>query len=163
MLVGACACLEETRTKRPCGAGGELVVEGAGRVLDGADQQVVQQLPVGERRLVQRLSPAPAADQVDEPVDPAEALDQRRAPGARGVLVEQVDGAPVPALGRKAQVGGDRVERLLGAIGAGNRRAGLGELLGDERPEAAADSGDRDYAVIKHERIISGIRNGILL
>ena len=79
-------------------AGGQLVVEGAGRVLDGADQQVVEQVPVGERRLVQRLPAAPAADQVDEPVDPPEALDQRRAPAARRLLVEQVDGAPVPAL-----------------------------------------------------------------
>ena len=46
------------------GGGDELVVEGAGGVLDGADQEVVQEVPVGERRLVQRLSAAPAADQV---------------------------------------------------------------------------------------------------
>ena len=39
----------------PCSRGDERVVEGAGRVLDGADQQLVQQVPVLERRLVQRL------------------------------------------------------------------------------------------------------------
>ena len=53
----------------------------------------------GERSLVQRLSPAPAADQVNEAVDPTEALDQRRAPSAGGILVEEVDGAAVPPLG----------------------------------------------------------------
>ena len=92
-------------------AGEQSVVEGAGRVLDGADQQVVEQVPVRERRLVQRLPAAPAADQVQQAVDPAEALDQRRAPGPRRLLVEQVDGAPVPALGRQPELGADRVER----------------------------------------------------
>ena len=36
-------------------------------MLDGPDQQRVQQIPVGQRLLVQRLPAAPAADQVDDP------------------------------------------------------------------------------------------------
>ena len=139
----------------------QLVVEGAGGVLDGADQQVVQQVPVGERRLVQRLSPAPAADQVDEPVDPAEALDQRRAPAARRVLVEQVDRAPVPALGRD-RARRERVERLLVAVGPGDGRPGLGQPRRHQRPQPAADAGDRDHAAVKrvqaHAHILARCR-----
>ena len=104
-------------------AGGQRVVEAAGRVLDGADQQVVEEVPVLQRLVVQRLAALPAADQVDEAVDLAEALDERLAPAAGGVGVEQVDDPPVPALLGDAGLGGDRVEALLGDVGGGDRRA----------------------------------------
>ena len=129
--------------------GGELVVEGAGGVLDGPYKEVVQEVPVGERRLVQRLSPTPTADQVEESVDPAEALDQRRAPVAGGFVVEQIDGATVPALGGDAELGGEGVEAVLIAVGAGDGRARAGESLGDHGPQPTADSGDGVHAAVE--------------
>ena len=62
--VGLCACDEETRTKRPCSLARERVVEGAGGVDHGADQQVVEELVVVERSGRERLAALPAADQV---------------------------------------------------------------------------------------------------
>ena len=123
MLVGACACLEETRTKRPWGLAASWSWKARVVCWTVRTRRSCSSAQSRERRLVQRLPAAPAADQVDEPVDAAEALDQRRAPGAGGVLVEQVDRAPVPALGRQAEVGGERVERPLVAAGSGDRRA----------------------------------------
>ena len=114
-------------------------MEGAGGVLDGADQQVVQQVPVGERRLVQRLPATPAADQVQQAVDPAEALEQRRAPGPRRLLVEQVDRAPVPALRRQPQPSPHLIDPRLVAVGAGDGGPSCRQPLGDDRPQATAD------------------------
>ncbi len=130
-------------------AGGDLVVEGTGRVLDGADQQVVQQLPVLERGLVQRLAATPAPDQVDEPVDPAEALGEPRAPLAGRVLVQQIDLATVPAPGRQAQLGAERVECLLAAVGPGDGRPRRRQFRGDQGAQATADPGNRDHPSLK--------------
>ena len=144
-MLGACACLAETRTKRPCLGCRELVVEGARGELHGADQQPVQQVPVLERLLVQRLPAAPAADQVDQPVDPAEALDQPVAPAPHRILVGQVDRPPVPALGASPSSLAQRLDVLLPAVGPGDGRPGLGQPLGHQRPEPTADPGDRDH------------------
>ena len=124
-------------------------MEGAGGVLDGANEEVVEEVPVGERRLVQGLSPAPAADEVDEGVDPAEALDEGGAPGARGVLVEEVDGATVPAVLGDGQLRGERVEGALVPVGPGHDRPGLSEARGHHRPQPPTDPGDGDNAAVE--------------
>ena len=124
-------------------------MKGARGVLDGADEQVVEEVPVGERRLVQRLSAAPAADQVDEPVDPPEALDQRRAPAVHGVLVEQVDGAAVPALGGDAEARTDRVEQPLVAIRPGDGGASRREPSGNQRPKPTTYPGDCNHPTVE--------------
>ena len=54
-------------------------------MLDRADEEVVEQLVVRQRRLGERLAAAPAADEVHEGVDAAEALAQVRRPPARGL------------------------------------------------------------------------------
>jgi hypothetical protein len=144
-------------------AGGELVVEGAGRVLEGADEEIVQEGPVLERRLVQRLSPAPAADEVEEAVDAAEALDEGGAPAAGRVLVEQVDRAPIPALGRQAKINGEGVECLLTALGPGDDRPFRRQPLGNHRAKAAADASDRNYPALKHADIFSGRRRKLFV
>jgi hypothetical protein len=38
-------------------------------VLDGAHEEIAQDVPILERRLLDRLAAAPAADEVDESVD----------------------------------------------------------------------------------------------
>ena len=50
------------------------------RVLHGADEERAQEVPVLERRLLDRRAAAPAADEVDEPVDAARVA--RRDPSA---------------------------------------------------------------------------------
>jgi hypothetical protein len=103
---------------------------------------------------VQRLAAAPAADEVDEAVDAAEALDQGRAPGAGGLLVEEIDGATVPALGRQAELGGQRLERLLAALGSGDDRPLGRQAFSHHGPEPTPDPGDSDHTVFKHERSV---------
>jgi hypothetical protein len=66
-------------------------------VLDGADEQVVQERPVLERRLGERRAAAPAPDEVQDAVDRPEALPERCRPVPGGGLVEQVDRAGVQA------------------------------------------------------------------
>jgi hypothetical protein len=85
---------------------------------------------------------------VDDPVDPAEPLDQRRTPAPHRLLVEQVDRPPVPALAQP-QLLAERRQRLLAAVGPRHRRPALAQLPGDQRPEPAADSGDGDHASLE--------------
>ncbi len=80
-------------------------MEGAGRVLDGVDEQVVQQFVVGKRGGVDRVAAAPAADQVQKGVGTAEALGEGGGPGGGTVVGEQVGDAGVDALVGQAEVG----------------------------------------------------------
>ncbi len=130
-------------------AGEQRVVEGTRRVLHGADQQVVQQVPVGERRLVQRLPAAPAPDQVRQRVDPAEALEERRAPLPGRPLVEQVDRPPVPAVLRQVEPRADLLDPLPRDVGTGDRRPRRGKPLRHGRPETAGDPGDRNHTAVE--------------
>jgi hypothetical protein len=86
---------------------------------------------------------------VEEPVDPPEAPGEVAGPGAGGVGVEQVHDAAVPAVLGKAEVGGDRVEALLVAIGGGEGRAVLGEAAGDDRAQASPGPGYRDHSPLE--------------
>jgi hypothetical protein len=121
---------------------GQVVAEGAGGVLDGADEQVVQERPVLERRLGERRAAAPAPDEVQDAVDRPEALPERCRPVPGGGLVEQVDRAGVQARHVEPQLGHQRVELLHAAVGQGERRPGRREHPGDARPEPAARAGD---------------------
>ena len=56
------------------GAHGQGGVEGAGGELEGADEEVVEELVVGEVEAVDGVAAAVAADEVDEAVDVTEAL-----------------------------------------------------------------------------------------
>ena len=100
-------------------AAGECGVEGAAGELQGADEQVVQELVVREIEALDRLAAAIAADQVEEAVDVAEALLELGGPVVGGGLVEEVDGAPVEAVVGEAEVLRDGVRGLLAAVGEG--------------------------------------------
>jgi 3alpha(or 20beta)-hydroxysteroid dehydrogenase len=104
----------------------------------GQPEEVVQQGPVGERRLVQRLPAAPAADQVHEPVDTPEALARqlghRRPAIRRGDVQRDADHAVVRR--GRLQVGGDHRRAL------GHERLDLGRSLSPGR------AGDHDHAAV---------------
>ena len=60
-------------------------------VLNRADEQRAQEVPVLERRVLDRSASAPAADEVDETVDVPVLLAERGGPAACRFWVEQVD------------------------------------------------------------------------
>jgi hypothetical protein len=126
------------------GALGEGGVEGAGGQLEGADEKVVEELVVGEVEAVNGVAAAVAADEVDEAVDAAEARLGLGGPDVGGGLFEEVDRVRVDAVLGQAEVVGDAVGDLLAAVGEGEAGAGIGEALGDDRPEPAAGTGDGD-------------------
>ncbi len=128
-------------------------MEDPARVLDRPDQQVGEQVPILERRPVQGLTPAPAADQVKEGVDPAEALDQGPAPLGGRLPVEQVDPARVAALLRQPDPGNDLLSRRLIPIAPTDRRPLQRQSLRHHRPEAAAHPGDCDDATLEADRV----------
>ncbi len=68
---------------------------------------------------------------------------------AAAVLVEQVDGAAVPAILGQAEPLADLVGQRLVAVAAADGRPGIGQPLGDHRAEPAADPGDRDHAAVQ--------------
>ncbi len=138
--------MEETSTKRPWPLAREGVVEGAGGVLDGADEEVVEPLVVVERSGGERLAALPAADEVKEAVDAAEALLERLRPVAGAVVVEQVGDARVAALLGQGELGDELVEPALVDVGERQGRAGVGQPRGDGRAEATGGAGDRDHA-----------------
>ena len=148
MPSGFWAWVEETRTKRPPSCA-MRVVEGAGGVLDGADEEVVEPLVVVEGRRGERLAALPAADEVDEAVDGAEALGERVRPLRGTVGAEEVGGFCVPALRGDAELGGEVVELLLVDVGCGDARAGVGKCAADGRPKAAGSPGDSDDASLE--------------
>ena len=120
MLLGACACLAETRTKRPCSLAASWSWKARVVCWTVRTSRSWSRSQSASGASCSGCPAAPAADQVDQPVDPAEALDQRRAPAAHRLLVEQVDRAPVPALrrdpssspaSRRASPGCDRSRR----------------------------------------------------
>jgi hypothetical protein len=116
-------------------------------VLDGAHEKVVEKAPVLERRFVQGPAAAPSADQVEEGVHAAEAVDEGGGPIARLPLVEEVDGAAVPAVLAEPEVGGEVVEAVLVEVGGCQGGAGIGKSPRDDGAEAAGRAGDRDDAV----------------
>ncbi len=130
-------------------AAGEGRVEGAGGQLEGADQEAVEELVVGEVEGVDGVAAAVAADQVEEAVDAAELLCGRGGPVVGLGLVEEVDGLGVDAVVGEAEVLGDGVGDLLTAVGEGEAGAGVGEALGDDGAEAAAGAGDGDHAAVE--------------
>ena len=149
MPSGSCAWAEETSTKRPCVDSASGVVEGAGGVLHGPDEQVVEQLVVGERGARDGIAALPAADQVDECVGAAEAVLEAVGPVARGVGVEQVDDA---ASRLRSSAGRARSPAPPGArVDVGEREGGAvgGEARRDVGAEAAAGAGDRDRAAFE--------------
>ena len=122
----------------------DRVVERAGGVLKGPDEEVVEPLVVGQRGGGERLAALPAADEVKEGVDPVEAVGEGRSPVAGGILGEQVDGARVEPLVGQPEPGGQLVEALLMDVGEREGGAGIGEAGGDDGPEAARGARDRD-------------------
>ena len=117
-------------------------MEGAGGELEGANEEVVEELVVREVEGVDGVAAAVAADEVKEGVDAAEFLLHGRGPFVGGGFVEEVDGVGVDAVVGDAEALGHAVGDFLAAVCEGEAGAGVGEALGDDRPEAAAGSGD---------------------
>src|SRR5206468_10747380 len=103
-----------------------------------------------ERRGGDRLAAAPAANEVQQPVEVAEALAERRRPGPRGVGIEEVDDARVEAIVGQVELGGEGVEPVLGDVGERQGGAVGGEAAGDRRPETAGGTGDREDAAVEN-------------
>ncbi len=94
-------------------------MEGERGVLDGADQQLVQHVPVRQVGLREGRGAAPAADEVHQAVDPAEFLLRASSPFTGLVEVEEVDGVPYH---RGAAMGvARRVHGLSQPLGVGVR------------------------------------------
>src|SRR5581483_9834709 len=108
-------------------------VEGAAGVLEGADEEVVEELVVREVEGSDGVAAAVAANQVKQSVDLAEALLGCGGPLAGGAGVEEVDGAGLDAVGTEAELLGDGGRDLLVAVDEGEGGAGLREPLGDDR------------------------------
>ena len=108
----------------------QRAVERARRVHGGADQQVVEERPVLQRRLLQRLAAAPAADDVHDGVDVAEARLQVLRPARHRRRVQHVQRAAVGGLDRIEPVGRDVAER--------ERRPGRAQPARQVRAERAA-------------------------
>ena len=86
----------------------ELTCECLRRVLDGAHEERAEDVPVLEWRLLDRRSPAPAADEMDEPVHVAAVpLREVARPDARRRRVEEVDDV---GLDRLRNLRGERLE-----------------------------------------------------
>ena len=133
---------------------GERREEGAAGVLEGADEKVVEPLVVGERGLGDRVTALPAADEVEEAVDTAEALDQRRRPALRRLGIEQVDGAGVDSVLAEAEVGREGVEALLADVGEREGGAGMDQAVGNRGAQAARGAGDRDHAAFERAHAV---------
>ena len=110
------------------------------RVLNRSDEERAQEVPVSERRLLDRRAAAPAADEVHEPVDAAMALDETGGPGLRVRSFEQVDDFGLDPTDLRCQL----VEPSLVAATHGWACPFVYELANHRRPEipGAARHGD---------------------
>jgi hypothetical protein len=113
-------------------------------VLEGADEEIVEPLVVREWGARQRLAAAPAADEMEQAVHPAEPLGESGTPAAGGVRIQQVDDAVVDALVGEAELGCQLLEPIGGDVGERQRGARVGEATRHERAQAAARSRDGD-------------------
>jgi hypothetical protein len=108
---------------------------------------------------MQRLPAPPTADQVDDPVDPAEPPDHRIPPPRDRILISQVDRPPVPPLWIKPEIGNGRIGLTLIAISPRDNRPGLGKPRRHRGPEPTTDPSNRDHPVseiprVSHARIL---------
>jgi hypothetical protein len=131
--------------------GDERWAEGAAGVLDRAQERGVQNVGVGERCLVDRLPAAPAADEVQQGVHPAEAPEQFLRPGARRTFVGEVDGPGIQALVRERQLVDQRGQTLGRSPCQRQRRPVLREATGDGRPQRARCARDGDDERLLHQ------------
>src|SRR5262249_10505012 len=122
--------------------------------LHRADQQRLQQVPVGERLLVQRLPTAPPPDQMHEPVDLAEPLDQRLAPSRHRVLVGEVDRAPVPPLRIEPELLAECIDLRLPPSARGDPRPARPQPRRPRRPQPPAAPRDRDDPPLKTPSLV---------
>ena len=111
-----------------------------------AHEEVVQPLVVVERSGRERLAALPAADQMQEPVDAAEALGERRRP-SRARRPRRAGPRP----GRRCGPRRGRGRRRARRAGPGRGRSARGwrrlrRAGGDDGAEPAGRAGDRDHA-----------------
>jgi hypothetical protein len=122
-------------------------VEGEGGVLHGADQQQLEEVPVVEVGPGEGLAAAPAADEVDQAVDPAEVLLDTRGPVLGGLEVEQIDGVTDDggsAVGEAGRVHG-LGQPLRVVVRADDGRTRLGQPEQRRAPGGSARAGHRDH------------------
>src|SRR5206468_3615185 len=123
--------------------------EGLSRVLQRADQEILEYVPVLERGLLDRRSPSPSADEVDEPVHLPEALGDPFGPRSGRPGIEQVD---LRCVDFAFDARGELVERSL--VTSAEREAGsaLGEAPRHGRAEVSTGACDRDDRSGRHDR-----------
>ena len=126
----------------------EVRRERLGRVLDGSHEERAQEVPVLERRILDRRAATPAADEVDEPVDAAVVpRRERRRPCPRRLEVEEVDDV---GLDRRADLGGELVEPFPVAPAHAWERASVCKAADDRRAEVARAAGDGDHPPVQN-------------
>ena len=119
------------------------------RMLDSAYEERAQEVPVLERRLLDRRASAPAADEVDEPVHTAVvSLREIVSPGSRRRRIEEVDDV---GLDRGLDLGGESIEALAIATADARPRSFLGQPADDRRPEIPGSTCHGDDASFEAE------------
>lgn len=131
-------------------------------MLDGADQQVVQEVPVGEVGGREGRGAAPAADEVDQAVDAAEVLLGLGRPLAGGARVEEVDGVPHDGRAAVGEAGGvDALGQPLGVgVGGHHGGAGLGEPQQRRVAGRAAGAGHGDDRALQRAPAVGVLGHG---
>ena len=118
-------------------------------MLDGTYEERAQEVPILERRLLDRRASAPAADEVDEPVHAAlVSLREIVCPGSRCGCVEEIDDI---GLDRGIDLGGEYVETRAIPTTDARPRSFLGQSADDRRPEIPGSSGYGDDASLEAE------------
>ena len=128
---------------------------GPARVLQGAHEQVLQEVPVGEVGLDDARAAPPAADEVEQSVDAAVLLGDGGERVLRRALVEEVDDDTVCApLPRGVVRGGDDgvgVERRAPDDGHNVGDSAGGQLVG-EAVDGGAVAVDRRHRALGRRR-----------
>jgi hypothetical protein len=127
-------------------------------MLHGSNEQRAQEVPVLERRLLDRRAAPPAADEVDEPFDvPVVSPCEIRRPPTCRIGVEQVDDV---GLDRLLDLGGELVEPLLAPSANARQRARVGKALNDCGAEVAGAARDRnDPSIQSSGHVASHVAN----
>jgi hypothetical protein len=129
-------------------------------MLEGANEQAAEEVPVLERGVLDWSAPAPAADEVDEPVDPFVTLAEIVGPTARRDGIEEVDDG---RLDGRADIGSQHLERVRVAPRHREQRSRVREAAYDGRAEVPATAGHGEHTPVERPVHAATLATGPLL